>query len=255
MQLRLGFSVAAHLEPDVFLVDEAISVGDAHFQYRCVERMGELVREGRTLVFVSHDMGAVETLCERAILFRDGKVAADGRARDVVHDYLDEVHEDLLVDDLGEGLTGGDLLEISRVSLHGSGGEEISEVGSGDSVTVRLHYRAHVPVERPAFSIGLSDGSRECFTLASMLVDGEVPKVLTGEGHMDCIFTELPLHPRTYQVWGSVRGESGVGYLVDWQQLRRFRVGGGVDSAGKEAVALSMEKAPVKIPYRWRLSG
>src|SRR5204862_6448383 len=91
MQLRLGFSVAAHVEPDILLVDEAIAVGDAGFQYRCVERMARLVREGRTLVFVSHDMSAIETLCERAVLLDAGLVAHDGPARDVVRDYLTEV--------------------------------------------------------------------------------------------------------------------------------------------------------------------
>ena len=83
-----GFSLAAHLEPDVLLVDEAIAVGDAGFQYRCVERMRELVREGRTLVFVSHDMSAIETLCERAILLRRGEIALDGPAQEVVREYL-----------------------------------------------------------------------------------------------------------------------------------------------------------------------
>src|SRR5436190_11948129 len=77
MQLRLGFAVAAHLEPDVLLVDEAISVGDAGFQYQCVERMSSLVREGRTLVFVSHDMSAIETLCRRAVMLKDGRIAKD----------------------------------------------------------------------------------------------------------------------------------------------------------------------------------
>jgi lipopolysaccharide transport system ATP-binding protein len=86
MQLRLGFALAAHLEPDVLLVDEAIAVGDAGFQYRCVERMRELVQEGRTLVFVSHNMSAIESLCERAILLDHGRITADGPARDVVRD-------------------------------------------------------------------------------------------------------------------------------------------------------------------------
>src|SRR5204862_4025386 len=80
MQLRLGFSLAAHLEPDVLLVDEAIAVGDAGFQYRCVERIAQLVREGRTLVFVSHDMSAIETLCRRAVMLKDGRIAKDGPA-------------------------------------------------------------------------------------------------------------------------------------------------------------------------------
>src|SRR3954452_10005111 len=96
MQLRLGFALAAHLEPDVLLVDEAISVGDAGFQYRCVERISTLVREGRTLVFVSHNMSALEALCDRAVLLKRGRVVADGPTRDVIREYLRGVEERLL---------------------------------------------------------------------------------------------------------------------------------------------------------------
>src|SRR5213078_4708689 len=99
MQLRLGFSVAAHVEPDILLVDEAIAVGDAGFQYRCVERMGELVREGRTLVFVSHNMSAIESLCERAVLLDHGRIVDDGPARDVVREYLRAVEAELMAED------------------------------------------------------------------------------------------------------------------------------------------------------------
>jgi lipopolysaccharide transport system ATP-binding protein len=251
MQLRIGFSIAAHLEPDIFLVDEAIAVGDAGFQYRCVERMGELVREGRTLVFVSHDMSAIETLCDRAILLKDGRVAHDGPARNVVRDYLVAVHAARVAADQASGVVTGGPLEITRISLHNSAGEEVDEVSSGEELTVRMHYRAAEPVPGPIFSIGLSDGRLGCFALASMLVDGAAPPLLTGEGHVDCRFLDLPLHPRSYEVWGSVRGEAGFGDLVDWQRLRRFQVRDEVTGSGRSAVTHSMTDAPVKIPYVW----
>src|SRR5438128_11623632 len=88
MQLRLGFSLAAHLEPDVLLVDEAVSVGDAGFQHRCVERMTELVRSGVTLVFVSHVPALVSTLCRTGILLDHGRVTMIGPAAEIVESYL-----------------------------------------------------------------------------------------------------------------------------------------------------------------------
>ena len=91
MQLRLGFSIAAHLEPDVFVVDEALAVGDAGFQAKCVERMTKLTREGHTLLFVSHDLSAIEAVCERGMFLLDGKVAAVGTQRDALRAYLDWV--------------------------------------------------------------------------------------------------------------------------------------------------------------------
>jgi ABC-type polysaccharide/polyol phosphate transport system ATPase subunit len=255
MQLRLGFSLAAHLEPDVLLVDEAIAVGDAGFQYRCVERMSDLVREGRTLVFVSHDMSAIETLCERAILLRGGHVDSDGAARDVIRRYLSSVESDRLAADQSDTAINGRDLEIVRVSLHTTEGDESAEVRSGEPVTVRLHYRAAEPIEAPIFSVGLSDGRFGCFALASMLVDGNVPRVIAGEGHVDCTFAALPLHPRTYEIWGSVRGRAGFGDLVDWQRLRLFRVTGDIDEAGRGAVTHSMADAPVRLSYTWIIDG
>jgi ABC-type polysaccharide/polyol phosphate transport system ATPase subunit len=254
MQLRLGFAVASHLEPDVLLVDEAIAVGDAGFQYRCIERMGELVREGRTLVLVSHYMSAVETLCDRAILLRAGRVAHDGPAREVVREHLLAAQAEQLGSDSTHRATGGEDLEIVRVSLHNAAGNEVHELPAGQPMTVRLHYLAKKPIPRPIFSVGLSDGRLGCFTLASMLVDGETPKLLSGQGYIDCAFTDLPLRPRTYELWGSVRGESGWGEIVDWQRLRLFRVTGDVPALGKGAVTHSIDDAPVVIPYSWKLN-
>jgi ABC-type polysaccharide/polyol phosphate transport system ATPase subunit len=250
MQLRLGFSVAAHLEPDVLLVDEAIAVGDAGFQYRCVERMAQLVREGRTLVFVSHDMSAVETLCGRAVMLNHGKIAQDGPARQVVRDYMAAVQAQQMASD-STGYAAGEAFEITRVSLHDATGAEIQEIATDDPLTVRLHFRAAKPLTQPIFSVGLNDARAGCFTMASMLIDGRSPDVIEGEGHVDCTFAELPLQPKAYEIWGEVIGESGFGEIIDWQRLRVFRVTGDPGTEGKSAVAHSMSDAPVRLPYRW----
>jgi ABC-type polysaccharide/polyol phosphate transport system ATPase subunit len=252
MQLRLGFALAAHLEPDVLLVDEAIAVGDLGFQYRCVERMRELVHAGCTLVFVSHDMSAVETLCDRAIWLRDGRLVATGTARSVVHDYLRWVQALRLEADRAGNEPVGDRLVISRVSLHDARGAEITSLRAGETLTVRFHYRAFEPILQPSFSVGMSDG-RHFFTLASMLIDGETPDVLEGEGHVDCVFEGLPLFPRTYELWGSVRGQGGFGDLVDWQRLRLFEITDEITGAGSSAVTHSLLTAPVRLPYSWRV--
>jgi ABC-type polysaccharide/polyol phosphate transport system ATPase subunit len=250
MQLRLGFSVAAHVEPDVLLVDEAIAVGDAGFQYRCVERMSQLVREGRTLVFVSHDMSAVETLCRRAILLDHGRIAHDGPAREVVRGYLVAVQADQMASD-STGYAAGDDFEITRVTLHDSTGAEVDEIETDAPLTVRLHFRAAKPLVRPIFSVGLNDLRAGCFTMASMLIDGQAPDVIDGEGHVDCTFADLPLQPKAYEIWGEVIGESGFGGIIDWQRLRVFRVVGDVGAKGKSAVTHSMSDAPVRLPYKW----
>jgi lipopolysaccharide transport system ATP-binding protein len=92
MYLRLAFAVAAFLEPEILIVDEVLAVGDAEFQQKCLGRMGEVAKEGRTVLFVSHNMGAVRALCTRAILMKGGSVALDGKVESVVGRYLSEDH-------------------------------------------------------------------------------------------------------------------------------------------------------------------
>jgi hypothetical protein len=86
-----------------------------------------------------------------------------------------------------------------------------------------------------------------------MLVDGQVPERLEGAGHVDCTFEALPLHPRTYEVWASVRGAAGFGDLVDWQRVALVRVTGDPAGAGRGAVTHTLADAPVRMPYAWTI--
>jgi lipopolysaccharide transport system ATP-binding protein len=253
MQLRLGFSVAAHLEPDVLLVDEAIAVGDAGFQYRCMERMAALVREGRTLVFVSHDLAAVEKLCQRAILVDKGRIADDGPAREVAQAYLRSVHAARLEGAEVDGAAAGDVLDIVNTTIHDRTGEEVTDIVSTEGLSVRLHFRAHCRVSRPAFSVGLSDSRVGCFTIASMVYDGGEPESIEGDGYVECRFPNLPLRPKVYEIWGSVVALESFGVIVNWQRLRLFRVSGEVDGEA-EVMGSLPEMPPVVVSHVWDIS-
>ena len=251
MQLRLGFSLAAHLEPDVLLVDEAISVGDAGFQYRCVERISTLVKEGRTLVFVSHNMSAVEALCERSVLLSHGRVARDGPTREVIAEYLHGVEEQLLASGPSRAPQFGEELELVGVTLLDANRREVDGVPVGGPLTVRLSLRASRPVRRPIFEIGIADGRIGPLAMASMLVDGAAPDELRGDCTVEVTFHELPLMPRVYELWGGVMGEAGLGDVLQWQRLRLFRVEGEVTQPGLAAVSETLTNAPVQIGYTW----
>jgi ABC-type polysaccharide/polyol phosphate transport system ATPase subunit len=251
MQLRLGFALAAHLEPDVLVVDEAIAVGDAAFQYRCVERMGELVRSGRTLVFVSHDMSAVEALCNRGVILDGGRIRSEGPAREIVREYLAGVEAELTGQDSESIVSGGGPLEVERVTFHDDCGEPVGAVPTGEPITARIHYRTREPVHGPIFELGITDGRLGALGLASMFIDGNVPETLDGRGYVECRFESLPLLPRTYELHGGVLTATGVGELVPWQRLGVFRITGEVAAAGKGAVSQLMEKAPVVLDYSW----
>jgi ABC-type polysaccharide/polyol phosphate transport system ATPase subunit len=157
MYMRLGFAVASHLNADVLLLDEVFAVGDAAFQRKCLDRIFDFKRNGGTIVFVSHDASAVEQLCERTILLREGRVSFDG----ATHDALTEYHS-LLADErdpaeLAAGLSewGSGEARIADVRVRGAGGEESDQFLSGDafSLAIRLVTTSSVPPPRLSYEL------------------------------------------------------------------------------------------------------
>jgi len=159
MYMRLGFAVAAHLNADVLLLDEVFAVGDGAFQRKCLEKIFAFKRGGGTIVFVSHDAQAVERLCERTILLREGRVAFDGPT----HDALTQYHR-LLADERDPaeravGLTewGSGEARIAGVRLCGADGEERERFVSGEGLSLRLTLAAAAVVPPPRLSYELRD--------------------------------------------------------------------------------------------------
>jgi lipopolysaccharide transport system ATP-binding protein len=119
MYVRLAFAVAAHLEPEILIVDEVLAVGDAQFQKKCLGKMGEASRGGRTVLFVSHNMVAVQSLCHRAVLLADGRVEFEGSAASVVGEYLRDTHaqSDASEWTTPEDAPGNDMIRLKRLSV------------------------------------------------------------------------------------------------------------------------------------------
>ncbi len=142
MQVRLGFAVAAHLEPEVLLIDEVLAVGDASFQAKCLGRLEQIGSEGRTVVFVSHSMPSIQRLCSRAILLDQGGVVTQGSTSDVVHAYLES--------GLGqaserswerpEDAPGDDVARLRSVRVTDADGNRISEADVRSTVLVEVSY-------------------------------------------------------------------------------------------------------------------
>ena len=182
MQLRLGFSIAAHLEPDVFVVDEALAVGDAGFQAKCVERMTKLTREGHTLLFVSHDLSAIEAVCERGMFLLGGK-RCHGRhtaGRAEVVPGLDRLAAIRLVSPRSTSLASPPCSSWSRWQS-----APLRARRNTRSILVRILRSAFDsersdPVSKPHVSIGITDGRPGNLVLCSMLVDGGAPESVAG---------------------------------------------------------------------------
>ena len=254
MQLRLGFAVASHLDPDIFVIDEALAVGDAAFQAKCVDRMMKLVGEGRTLLFVSHNLWAVEAVCRRGLFLLDGKVEAIGDVREVLRSYLDWVDARQLARLDGEALSGPSrTLKIERISFHGAAGVERTAFSTGEEMEIRLRVRAEIPLRRPCFSLGIGHSGTPNMVIAfSMLGDGQIPDLIDGVFEISCHIPRLPLLPRVYQTWCSVVSSNAYRELIDWQPIGGFRVAEGPSWYKGPTVIGTRIDTPVYTDYSWR---
>lgn len=151
MYLRLGFAVAAHIDPEILIIDEVLAVGDAAFQAKCLKKVGELVGEGRTVLIVSHQLTAIRKLCSRAIMIRGGVVAADGPTEEVVGDYLN------LLDQRSEGALsertdrrGRGLARITTIRIGGNG---CSSLMSGGAALFEIEVASGVDWLNCSFTI------------------------------------------------------------------------------------------------------
>ncbi|MBI2805105.1 MAG: ABC transporter ATP-binding protein [Planctomycetes bacterium] len=203
MYVRLAFAVAAHLEPEILIVDEVLAVGDIAFQRKCMGRMREVGRSGTTILFVSHNMPAIESLCTRAILLDHGKVALDGGVGQIVQEYHRRV-----LSGPGEVVTDLRSLELpSRVykvfrsaTLLDEKGQPTNFLQVGGRFHIRLVLDAPVPVESPVVTLGIDDQiGQRLLSLQTPLTNPVLPR-LQQPGTLDCIVEALPLAPGEYWI-------------------------------------------------------
>jgi ABC-type polysaccharide/polyol phosphate transport system ATPase subunit len=165
MYVRLGFSVAVHTDPEILLVDEVLAVGDAAFQQKCLEKMAQFKREGRTILFVSHALHLIEQLCTKAIWFEEGKIQQIGDAHQVLASYMKAIDKQIeselsLKNAQTAPTTRGEKLRIRNVTMLDAAGKPCWTFRSGDPVHIRILYEATERIEKPIFSILIhrSDG-------------------------------------------------------------------------------------------------
>ncbi len=200
MYVRLGFSIAINVEPDILLIDEILAVGDVEFQQRCFEKFADLRETGRTVVIVSHALGSLRTLCDHAALLEHGVLREVGAATGVVDTYRDETHVDRVTDGEHGTRWGSGEIRIEEVSLRDQHGQPTQTVRTGDPVDLLLRYRASQAIERPVFGISIQrlDGTE---VASPNLRDGDLmPEKVNGEGWVQYRIGRLLLLPGTYDV-------------------------------------------------------
>jgi ABC-2 type transport system ATP-binding protein len=224
MYVRLGFSVAINVDPDVLFVDEVLAVGDEAFQRKCQEKFTELRQSGKTVVMVTHGMAAVQNLCDRAAWFSHGKLMKIGSSREVVEAYTETVQVDRRTDEDGHERWGTGEGRIVKVELGGQNGSTPARLHCGSPARIRLHYEMDQPIEKPVFALSIQ-------TLSGWEVSGPtsrdvdcVPDKLEGKGHVDILFDTLRLLPGTYDLSVSLRDYGMVHAYDVRKEVMRFDV-------------------------------
>ena len=204
MYVRLGFSVAINVDPDVLLVDEVLAVGDAAFQEKCLEKFAEFRRAGKTVVVVSHAMGSLRSFCDTAAWLEHGRLVKVGPATSVVDDYIDEGHAERQETAGGGSRWGSGEARLTRVELLDAAGRPTTRVRTGDKVTVRMAYETDEPIAKPVFGLALEnlDG---VYVWAHHSRDGNfVPDSISGSGSVDLAIPRLMLQPGTFDLLASL---------------------------------------------------
>ena len=203
---RLGFSVAAHIDPDILLVDEVLSVGDIAFQAKCAEKMRELFNSGVTIILVSHNIALIENLCERVILLNKGEILKEGTSQEVIPYYENLVFKEReaeLKQKLGDSgykvkVSDKSLIDITDVILLNERGEKNDSFSVDEGFSVKIGYEARKKVENPVFSLEIirADGVICCSSdtkNSDLSLDS-----IEGSGFVKVNYGKLDLAPGIY---------------------------------------------------------
>jgi lipopolysaccharide transport system ATP-binding protein len=217
MYTRLAFAVATAVDPDILITDEVLAVGDESFQRKCMERIYGFRRAGKTIIFVSHALDVVRSLCDVAVWLDHGRQMASGPAGEVIDAYLADVNrqeqeriaaerpDDRPPEEEGNPFRRGSReVEITRVQLLSGAGEERGVFHTGEPLTIRLHYQAHARIASPVFGVGIYHESGTWLTGPNTGFDGLPIPAVDGPGAIDYHVPALPLNTGRYQVSAAV---------------------------------------------------
>ncbi len=247
MYVRLAFSVAAHLDPEILIIDEVLAVGDSSFQRKCIDRMSELAGSGRTILFVSHNMDLIPRLCDRAILLKQGGVQRSGPADVVTREYLGT----FVADDSGADLTrkrreGNGLARFSRLQIVDQEGRPVPAHASGEDLIIRFEVDSAAGVPNVAMAVNLHtiQGLKVISSLTNEI--GFPVDLRRGRQIFQCRFREIHLRPGhkvSIDLWMAsvevIDSVSNAG-LVDV-----------IDGVGTEALSNRLDQGVVVCPYEY----
>ncbi|MBN1883560.1 MAG: ABC transporter ATP-binding protein [Deltaproteobacteria bacterium] len=203
MLVRLGFAVAAHLEPEILMIDEVLAVGDIEFQQKCLGKMGEVARGGRTVLFVSHNMESIMGLCERTIHIDEGRIVADGQTEEVVRNYLTSTYKQIEEVSLSDRLDrkGNGKIRFTHFHLKNSDGSIIPSVMTGQDVSIVFSYVSREEKLRNVdFGFWIVENRGKRLINFNNRLTNYVFSELPFSGKIVCRIPHFPLRPGTYTI-------------------------------------------------------
>lgn len=238
MYVRLGFAVAVNVDPDILVIDEVLAVGDENFQRKCAEKISDFRHEGRTIVLVSHGLDQVRNLCERVAWLNGGRLEAIGDPAEVIRAYAGTTHEDSQPTATGVRWGSGEVT-IHEVELLDERQRPIRHCRTGDTVTLRLHFRANEPIEHPVFGVAIHTIEGVHVTGPNTRDVGLDVERIEGQGHVDLTLPSLPLLQGTYDLTTAIHDHE-IAHCYDLRQPSlRFDVLRGAPAEEHGFVSLS----------------
>jgi lipopolysaccharide transport system ATP-binding protein len=225
MRVRLAFSVAAHLDPEILLIDEVLAVGDAAFQKKCLGKMGDVAKSGRTVLFVSHNMGSIQKLCPRSLLLNNGQIVLDSNTQEVVETYLSNLEKtirDTSLDAVPRRNGLGECIRFTDCSIVNSEGEIDDHLLFGESFGIYLEARASVELRDLSIIVGIDSFKGNRITTAT----SEDNNILFKASPLQPLrvyvrFDDLVLKPGVYLLTFGIRsGRRGLDHIRRVLRLR-----------------------------------
>ncbi len=253
MSLRLGFAVAAHLEPEILIIDEVLAVGDAAFQQKCIGKMSDVSEQGRTVLFVSHNMAAVRGLCSRALWIDKGALVQDGAVDDVVDTYMRQT-----LATLGDGQTklsdrvdrkGAGPVRFTTFATRLVGGQKEDPLRVGEDAQIILGYESEneQSIGEMIVFVHLIDSFGNGITMLSNHLEGTRFSRLPPKGEITCTIPRLPLLPGEYIVNLTCRMGQTLSDKVSEAAMMRV-VEGDYFGTGRQ---LASKQAVILLDHKW----
>jgi lipopolysaccharide transport system ATP-binding protein len=200
MYVRLAFAVAAHLEPEILIVDEVLAVGDAQFQKKCLGKMEEVGKEGRTVLFVSHNMGAISALCCKSFLLSGGCLASEGFPEDVIDRYLSCFADgDKKLNERTDRLGDGEA-RLTDIYFLDKNNKRVYVLMSGREYDIVIKYKTDIKIISPKFKVTIYNSTGQMIGQLNNWLCGVTPNLQVGNGEARCNIKNFPLSSGTYRV-------------------------------------------------------